>query len=552
MVADIISSDLGQKRRNLSWFLFFRLLITSLFLGGAIVYQWRTLFDQPPQVPYFYVLIVLTYVQTIVSAIRLPRSKNLRYFTQFQLGWDILLATFVIYLTGAFESQFSFLYILIIFSSSLFLSRRDIISVACASSILYGSLIDLQYFRYLPPLGKYAPPLLLDGNEALYAVFLNVTAFLLVALLSSRLAERGVKSEQALVRKEIDLEELESLNRTILANINSGLMLINRSGRIRSFNAAAIRITGYTLNEIYDRPVNDVFTGFDIFSEGEFNVVSRGQGHFFDKDEKERTLGFTTSLVRDTDDKVIGLLAVFQDLTDFLEMEDQLRRADRLAAVGRLASGMAHEIRNPLASISGSVQLLLENEALSDEDQRLMKIVVKEADRLSSLLTDFLSFARPAKPEATMFNVSEMLDELIDILHSDRRFAKINITKKYAANREVYADQRLLHQIVWDLAINACEAMAEVGELKIGMHEELPIVFVEDSGPGIPTEIRGKIFEPFFTTKETGTGLGLATVYSLVEAHGGQIDVTNGLPKGTRFTITFPVKNRNAFAVFAD
>ncbi len=464
----------------------------------------------------------------------------------------MLLATFVIYLTGGVESQFSFLYILIIFCSSLFLRRRDTLIVASASSILYGSLIDLQYFGYLPALGAYRPPVLTDGNDALYAVFLNVTAFLLVALLSAILAERGRRSEQALVRREIDLEELESLNRTILANINSGLMLVNRAGRIRSYNAAATRITGYELTEVYDRDVRDLFAGFGIYAGDEFNVVSRGQGSFVDREGGSRTLGFTTSLVRDVAGKVIGLLVVFQDLTELLEMEDQLRRADRLAAVGRLASGMAHEIRNPLASISGSVQLLLENEALSEEDQRLMKIVVREADRLSSLLTDFLSFARPARPEIASVNVSVLLDELADMVGSDQRFARIDIVRKYAPDRHIGADRKLLYQVLWDLAINACEAMAGHGRLVLGVADDMPVIYVEDSGPGVPEEVRGKIFEPFFTTKDTGTGLGLATVYSIIEAHGGQVDVSSAESSGARFTVTLPMKEQQAFAIYAD
>jgi two-component system sensor histidine kinase PilS (NtrC family) len=213
---------------------------------------------------------------------------------------------------------------------------------------------------------------------------------------------------------------------------------------------------------------------------------------------------------------------------------------------------MAHEIRNPLASISGSVQLLLENEALNEEDHRLMKIVVKEADRLSGLLTDFLSFAKPAKPEAKVFNVSNMLDDLIDILRSDKKFAKVKIVREYSADRDIFADQRLLHQVVWDLAINACEAMSGAGRLVIGMHKELPIIYVEDNGPGISSEIRGKIFEPFFTTKDAGTGLGLATVYSIVDAHGGQIEVSDKEGGGACFVLTFPAKNSQAFALFAD
>ncbi|PLY03561.1 MAG: PAS domain-containing sensor histidine kinase [Desulfuromonas sp.] len=537
------------ERRHVSWLLFSRFLITTLFLGGTIVYQWRSLSFSQPQIPLLYALTALTYVQTVISALLLSNARRLRQFVQVQVGWDLLLALLIIYLTGGLESQFSFLYILIIFSASIFLPRRDVIIVAAASAILYGSLLDLQYFQYLPPLWEYAPPQLIDGGEVLYAVFINVSAFFLVAILSAQLSERGRRSEIALEKKAIDFDELENLNRTILANINSGLMLINRSGRIRSYNAAAIRITGYALEDIYDRDVREIFTGFDVYADGEFNVISRGQGSFVGKEGQDRTLGFTSTLVSDADGVTIGLLVVFQDLTEFLEMEDQLQRADRLAAVGRLASGMAHEIRNPLASISGSVQLLMEDEDLPEEDRRLMGIVIREADRLNKLLTDFLSFAKPARPEPTEFDIYELLQELVEMIRGDRRFVGISIDIDCRPDRTVYADRSLIRQVLWDLAINAAEAMQGQGAITIGLLPDLSVIYVQDSGPGIPAEIRGKVFEPFFTTKNSGTGLGLATVYSIVEAHGGQIDVETNNGDGTRFVISLPAK-RSSYAIF--
>ena len=494
-------SDEGLKgqvridRRNLSWFLFFRLLVVSLCLGGTVVYQWRSEVASPPQLPFFYTLIVLTYLQTILSAHILSTAQRLVAFARFQIAWDLILASLVIYLTGAFESQFSFLYILIVFSSSLFLKRRDVLFAASAASIFYGCLLDFQYFGILPAFGHYAPPEIEDGGKVLYAVFVNVVAFLLIALLSAQLAERGRRSQRALERKEVDLEELESLNRAIIANITSGLMLVNDSGRIRSFNAAASKITGYSLNQVYDRNVEEIFPNFNLFDGAQFNVVSRGQGEVKDKSGGIRTLGFATSMVRDADYREIGLLVIFQDLTDLLAMEDQLRRSDRLAAVGRLASGMAHEIRNPLASISGSVQLLMEGENVSDEDRKLMGIVVREADRLSGLLTNFLSFARPAKPVKTECSLASVFDELLAILHADSRFDNIKVVIDSPPGRNLYVDRQMLHQVLLDLVINSAEAISGGGMIRVGSTSGSSLVFVEDNGPGIDEKNRGKIFE---------------------------------------------------------
>jgi two-component system sensor histidine kinase PilS (NtrC family) len=218
-------------------------------------------------------------------------------------------------------------------------------------------------------------------------------------------------------------------------------------------------------------------------------------------------------------------------------MEEQLKWADRLAAVGRLASGMAHEIRNPLASISGSVQLLMDGSHVSDEDRRLMEIVVKEADRLSNLLTDFLIFARPTPPKPVEVDASALLDELADILIADSRFSGVKILREYPSGVRMHLDRQKFHQALWNLAINGAEAMASRGVLILGIDPDASAVYVEDSGPGISEDIRDKIFDPFFTTKDRGTGLGLATVYAIVEAHGGEIELASGAKGGIRFTI---------------
>ena len=241
--------------------------------------------------------------------------------------------------------------------------------------------------------------------------------------------------------------------------------------------------------------------------------------------------------MRDGLGKQLGILVIFQDLTQLVEMEEKLKRADRLAAVGRLAAGMAHEIRNPLASISGSVQLLMEESQVSEEDLRLMGIVVREADRLGALLTDFLLYARPAQPVPEVLDVATIFDEVLTLAGSDRRFQELRIERQYQGGTLVIADRKQLRQVLWDLLINAADAVAGEGTLRVGVTESGGALFVEDSGPGIPGELKDRIFEPFFTTKREGIGLGLATVHSLVEANGGQIEVAKGTDGGARFLI---------------
>lgn len=539
-------SNIGERtkpvRRHLSWFLFCRILVLTLFLGGTILYQLRSGIEKPHLVVTFlYLLIGIFYVQALLSAVVLSRFHRLTLFAQAQIAWDLLFAVSLIYITGGVESPFAFLFILIIISASVFLSRREIFFVASAAAILYGSLLDLQYYGYLPRISGLIFPQDIDSRQIFYAVFVNVLAFLLTASVSAILAERLRRSEQALVKKEIDYEELESLNRTILASIGSGLMIINPQGRIRSFNAAAERISGYPLEEVYDHDVRELFPDLAVF-DGNFKMVERGEGRYQTREGRWLVLGYASSLIKGSDGKPLGLLVTFQDLTRLKEMEEQLKRADRLAAVGQLASGMAHEIRNPLAAISGSVQLLMEGGHVTEENRRLMGIVVKEAERLSALLTDFLLFASPSLPKLSEVGISTLLDELADMAVADPRFGSIEIRREYPPGIKMLLDRQKIHQALWNLAINSAEAMAGHGVLTLGLADEGQSLFVEDSGPGIPNQIRRKIFNPFFTTKDRGTGLGLATVHKIVEAHGGSIVVAAGRSSGARFTIRLPGK----------
>lgn len=531
-------------REQLQWLLLWRVVVVSIFLGGTFFFHLRSglSFDSRP----FLLLLVaisLTYCQAVVSALYIGRVRRLRLFAQTQFCWDLILASALIFLSGGSDSVFSFLYLLLIVGSSIYLSRREVFVIASASVILFGSLVDLQYYGYLPFAswtGSSVEPL--APNVAFYKIFINVIAYFLTAALSGTLSERLRRSEQALVRRQIDYEELENLNQTILESINSGLMVINAKGRIRSFNSAASRISGYQFQDVYDGFVGNFFPGVNVYSGDRFLVVGRAQTVFTNQSGEELVLGYASSPVNDARGMELGLLVVFQDLTQVVHLEDQLKRADRLAAVGRLASGMAHEIRNPLASISGSVQLLMENGHVTEDDRRLMGIVVKEADRLSQLLSEFLLFARPKAPSLALVDISLVFDEITQMLKSDRRFEHIKIQRDYPPSISLVVDRHQIKQALWDLVINAAEAMPQGGLLSVGVDSARSMLWVEDSGEGIGEELRGKIFDPFFTTKDHGSGLGLATVYSIVDAHRGLIAVSTGRFGGARFELSLPAE----------
>lgn len=538
------STNDAQIRRLLTWYLGIRLAVVVFFLGGAIIYHLRSRFGMSPLVPWLGVLVAVATLQTVLSALILPRVTKPQHFVHLQLTWDLLFALAVIYLTGGVESLYTFLFILVIVAASVFLPRPQLLVVASAAAILYGSLLDLQYYRYLPMFGGQDFPAGIRAAEVFYAVFIHVGAFFLTALLSGYLAERVQRSEEAREQREVDYGDLEQLNRAILTNITSGLMVVSPEGRIRSFNQAAAKISGYRLEEVYDHPVNRYFPSFALVDHSPAFSLQRGEARFRNRQGEELILGYSASHVRDPQERDLGLLVAFQDLTEVKVLEDQLRRADRLAAIGRLASGLAHEIRNPLASISGSVQLLREDSGIGEENRRLMGIVIREVDRLNLLLSEFLNFARPSPLQPESVDVAGLFDELIELLRAGGQADKVGFERLYAATVTMQVDRQKLRQAIWDLLINAVDAVSAGGTVRINANAVSGEIVIEDSGAGIAPEVRDRVFEPFFTTKDRGTGLGLANVYANIEAHRGRIYVVPSELGGACFMIELPEECR--------
>ena len=519
--------------RSLTWYLICRTAVITFLLGGAAVFYLKGSVNRSV-IPPLFLLIGVSYAEALISALLLKKIKNSNFFTQLQIVWDLLFVTVLILLTGGVESIFSFAYLLVIISASFLLPRRLTILAAACAAILFGGILDLQFFNYLNYLNLFCT---VSDGTFFSVLFVHAVAFFLIAILSGTLADRWWRSEEQLQRKTIDYAELEKMNRTILSHVSCGLMLINPQGRIRSFNRAAADITGLSLQNVYDQPVVDFFPKLAV---PKVKSLNRVEGCFVKKTGEELILGYATTPAKEGQREDLGVLVMFQDLTQIKKIEEDLKCADKLAAVGRLAAGMAHEIRNPLASISGSVQLLMEDDHIRPEDQRLMGIVVKEAERMNDLLTDFLSFARPNLPVKEPTNVVLILNELIDMLISDSRFEGIEIERNFPDEFIVSMDCGLIWQALWDLAINATEAMSGCGKLIFSIKETAtPIIIIEDNGPGISDDIKNRIFEPFFSTKEKGTGLGLASVYSIVESHGGTVTVDRGEAGGARFSIKF-------------
>jgi signal transduction histidine kinase len=290
------------------------------------------------------------------------------------------------------------------------------------------------------------------------------------------------------------------------------------------------------------------------------NPYERYETTFVDKTGKTLFLGFSISPLRDNNDQVIGKTFIFQDITTFKEMEEQVKRSDRMATIGEFAAGIAHEIRNPLTSLSGSIQVLKEELRLKGANRHLMDIILRESERLNNLITDFLLFAQPSRINKEKLDIAQLIDETLQLFENspgDNR--AIEITKELEGGIFLLGDPHQLKQLFWNLFINAAQIMPHGGELRVNLETvngaeisnrlkrakksmaPLAKISVSDTGDGIKPEEKEKIFEPFFTTKEGGTGLGLAIVHRIVENHEGFISVKSQRNKGTTFDIFLPM-----------
>ncbi|WP_243371824.1 ATP-binding protein [Geotalea sp. SG265] len=540
-------------KKRLFWFIFLRVVVVTFFLVSTIILDIKEP-DSLSNVAFYGLikLIIATYAFSIVSLLVLKFSAKLsKALTYGQIIWDVALVTLLLIFTGGINSPYSFLYFLSIINASVFLARREAYYTASLCGILYGGIIDLQYFGRLAPFGLSPYSTQQYGIRYLfYTIFLNIAAYYLTAFLAGHLSERARVSETALHDKVVDYEELERLNTSIVSTLNSGLLTINEEGNIRVFNPFAEVLTGINQDSAYDRHLVEVIPGFSNFMDKFYEPI-QGEIDFFDESGKRKIFGFKSVPLTDKDGSVMGVILDFQDLTQYKQMEAKLKRADRLAAVGELSARMAHEIRNPLASISGAVQLIAQSDDTCPKDKQLLNIVLRETDRLNELIRDFLEYARPTPPAKVQLNLEALIADLSSLLKADHRFAGISISTHIPAGTLIVFDLQQCKQVFWNLLVNAAEALTGQGEIDVRVEiindsvsgvaiGDVVKVEVSDNGIGMNPQDVGSVFEPFFTTKPNGTGLGLATVYRIIESHGGIILVDSKPGYGTNFTVFLP------------
>ena len=539
--------------------MFLRVLFVTLLLGASVfvqVKETRTAFGDIQT--YHYLLIAAIYCITVIYVLLLKRLNNLIRFAYLQLLVDTVLVTAIIYATGGIESIFSFLYILTIINGSIILYRKGGMIAASSSSILYGLLIDLHYYRVIEPLGsRLTYPTDYQTSYIFYLTLVNIAAFYLVAFLSSYPSEQARKSRVELIAKQDDIIKLEALNEWIIQSMTSGLITLDDEGRILLFNPAAERLFGIPSGACIGQRLLEVLpflNGHVRLGDEEMNPHGGKHPSFMDlpylrPSGEKMFLRCSASPLSSPDGSRGGRILFFQDMTEMRQIEEEMKRVEGLALIGELAAGIAHEIRNPMASISGSIQMLKESLEMDDVKTKLMDIMLREINRLNTLVSDFLLFARPKPSVVQSVDLNQLILDSLELFKNSAKWTeKIRVETQFHGPMNIESDPEQIKQVLWNLFLNAVEAMKGGGVLSVrtefvnspeshgGMRKMAQITF-RDTGEGFSSKALQFLFTPFFTSKEGGSGLGLAIVKRIVEGLKGRVSGKNHPDGGAEITV---------------
>jgi len=540
-------------RSRLSTLIAARVVIGTLLLGSAILIQ----ISRPGAFPVdpFFTLIGLTYALSVVYLATLRFAERHPWLVDLQFGLDAALVSAFIHVTGGIASNFSSLYVLPVIAAAMIRSRRVAFQVASLSAMLYLALVLVQYVDVgLPELAKRFTPVvdLPTLGVARYTVAINLSGFFAVALLAGSLADSVRSAGARLEYASHEIRDLRKYNENVINSLLSGLVTTDADGRILTFNRAASVILGIPSAQGIRRDAIDVL---QLPADTRTGLASLGDARTLRIDTQHRTgdgrsidLGLTASPLTFPDGRA-GFLYTFQDVTDVRRLERNARLQQRLAAVGEMAAGIAHEIRNPLASMSGSIQVLRHELTLNDEQAQLMDIVLRESERLNETIKSFLAYARPQRFALAKLDIRRVVQDAALLLRNSSEVQAHHAIGVDVPPDPVWceADENQIRQLIWNLATNGLKAMAQGGRLLLTATTAddgsgATLLTVEDQGRGIPPEDLDAIFQPFHSSFDKGTGLGLAIVHRIVTDHNGTINVSSRVGAGTVVIVRLPMR----------
>ena len=522
-----------EDRNRLVWLVKVRILILTMLLGIELAIAQFTPVAFP--IRFFVEIILAAYGLSIVHLLLLKFWRKTRVQAVLQLLTDLLLVSTLVYITGGIDSSLNFMYPLAIVVASILLPRRWAYLTAALAFILYGTVLELCYFDLVPSYSTTHP-----GIRTLQAIiFVNLFGYAAIAYLAGLLAQKLRQADSSLEHTRGALESLQALHENIIHSTSDGLITTRLDGRITLVNAAAERLLQREERDLLGQSIASLFQ--DRLPQVE-HERAHGEVRFIAPNDFRKHFRIVVSALTVPDRGVVGHVYTLDDLTDVRRLEREVRMQDRLAAVGRLAAAIAHEIRNPLTSIAGSASLLSEMPDLNEEHRHLLQIINRESERLNGIITDFLAYSRAKKYNFAFVNLIPLLEDTLTLLEHRLEAQQVNIKieRRYSAKQAfVLADGDRMKQVFWNFCENAIRAMNRRGTLTITIDEygdDWQLSF-SDTGPGMSPQMVEKVFEPFQSQFEGGTGLGLAIVYQIVQAHEGKVWVRSKPGVGCTFVL---------------
>ena len=534
--------------RRLGALMFFRIVLITIVLGATTFVYWLEDADLGrANAKFLYGIIALTYFLTLLYALAIRLNANLKPLAWFQLAGDIVMATLLLHVTGGPQSAYSFFFPLSIISAAVILYRKGAIYACVATGVAFSLTVVLGWKGIIPPIdGQPILPTEISTVEFGRSLSLNLAAIVGMGALAINLGTQLDQTSVAVEAQKSVAADIMTLHRDIVHSLASGVITTDRKGRVSSYNEAAKDILGIPPDVEFRPPLHKISkeleTSIENLKLGE--TLRRGELTIPYKGEN-KVLGISITPLVDHKLEILGRIINFQDLSDMKRMEDHMQRSERLAVIGGLAAGVAHEIRNPLASISGSIELLGSLPDVDDENKALMNIVTREIDRLNVLITELLDYTNPKALQKSEIKVGLLIQDILSVIAQDENLNEIHIHFQFENETPENYDKEKLQQALWNLIKNAAEAASEGGKtvsIKGSQTEEWTHIEIADTGPGIPEDKISRIFDPFFTTKAKGTGLGLATAHGIILEHGGTLVAKNMLGQGAAFFIQLPKK----------